>query len=145
MKTLSTPGTVMGYRNELDRFLDRLWDRNVLDLPAIGEWAPVLDLTEKKEAFYVRAEIPGVDPKDVAVSLQEQVLTIRGEKKHEVEDKDEQFYRSERVYGTFTRSIRLPGPVEMPKVKATFKNGVLMILLPKATLANGMQIPVLPT
>lgn len=141
MKTLVAPG-VMGFRKEMDRFLDRLWDRDFVDLPTIGEWAPMLDMTETKEAFMVKAEVPGVDPNDVHVTLQEQVLTIRGEKKQEVEEKGEQFYRSERVYGTFTRALRLPGAVDVAKVKATFKNGVLIVMMPKAMAANGTSIPV---
>jgi len=144
MKVLNPPGAVMGFRKEMDRLFDRLWDRDFPDLPTIGEWVPTLDMTETKEAFLVKAEVPGVDPKDVHVTLQDQVLTIRGDKKQQHEEKDEQFYRNERVYGMFTRALRLPVPVEAKLVKATFTNGVLTVTMPKALAPNGTSIPVTP-
>jgi HSP20 family protein len=90
----------------------------------------------------VKAEIPGMDPKEIQLSLQDQVLTLKGEKKQEKEEKDEHYYRAERSYGTFVRAVRLPTPVDGSKVAATFKNGLLTVTLPKAPTAKGTTIPI---
>lgn len=90
----------------------------------------------------VKAEIPGIEPKEIQVSLQDQVLTIKGEKKQEREEKDEHRYRMERSYGVFARSLQLPVPVDREKVAAKFKNGLLTITLPKMPVARGTTIPI---
>jgi HSP20 family protein len=87
----------------------------------LDEWAPKLDLCEMKDALVVRAEVPTIDPKDINLTIKEGVLTIRGEKKAEKEDKDEKYFCVERTYGTFTRRVLLPVPVDEGKVGATFK------------------------
>jgi HSP20 family protein len=109
---------------------------------ALGEWAPEMDLAETKDALVVKAEVPGIEPKDIQLSLKDQVLTIKGEKKQEKEEKDEHYYRMERSYGSFSRSIRLPSPVDEAKVSATFKNGLLTVTLPKTPAAKGTTIPI---
>jgi HSP20 family protein len=96
-----------------DRFVEPRWD----EFPtALGEWAPSLDLSETKDAFVVKVDIPGMDATDIQVSLQENFLTIKGEKKQEKEEKDERHHRVERSYGAFTRSVRLPVAVDGSKV-----------------------------
>jgi HSP20 family protein len=129
-------------RKEMDRLFDRFWEGDFPQLPALGEWAPALDVSETKDAVLVKAEVPGMESKDIQLSLQEQVLTIKGEKKQEKEEKDEHYYRSERSYGAFARAVRLPTPVDGSKVTATFKNGVLSVTLPKAAAAKGTMIPI---
>ena len=99
-------------------------------------------MAETKDAVVVKAEIPGVDQNDIAVTLQDQVLTIKGEKHREKEDKDEKYHRVERTWGAFTRSLRMPVAVAGDKVTATFKDGTLTIMLPKAAEAKGTMIPV---
>lgn len=128
-------------RKEMDRLFERAWDSD-FDLPTLGEWTPVLDLSEADDAISVRMEIPGIEPKDIHVTLKDQVLTIRGEKKREVERKDERFYRLERNYGSFVRTLTLPTSVREDKVNATFKNGVLTIQLMKVPEQAGTTIPV---
>src|SRR5215467_13772273 len=115
---------------EMDRLLGRLFEPDG-GLEPIGEWAPRIDVSETKEAFVLKAEIPGVDQKDIQVSLQEQVLTVKGEKKKETEEKTEKLHRVERAWGAFARSVMLPTPVDAAKVAATFKDGVLTVTLPK--------------
>jgi HSP20 family protein len=129
-------------RKELERLLDRFWDFEMPELPTMGEWMPKVDLAENKEALVVKAEIPGIEPKEVSLTLQDQVLTIKGEKKEEKEEKGERHYRAERAYGAFARSLRLPVPVDGSKVTATFRNGLLTITLPKAPGARGTMIPI---
>jgi HSP20 family protein len=109
---------------------------------AVGQWSPKIDVTETKEAFVVKAEVPGVEQKDILVSLQEQVLTIKGERQQEKEEKDERYHRVERSYGSFARSMRLPMSVDGEKVTASFKDGLLTVTLPKAPGAKGTMIPV---
>jgi HSP20 family protein len=142
MRTLAPWSGLSTMKKEVDRLFDRFWEGDFPQLPALGEWAPALDVSETKDGITVRAEVPGMDPKDIELSLQEQVLTVKGEKKQEKEEKDEHYYRAERSYGAFARAIRLPAPVDSSKVTATFKNGVLTVALPKAPAAKGTTIPI---
>jgi HSP20 family protein len=103
------------------------------DLPTAFNWDftstfyPRVDISEDENNVYVTAELPGVDKKDVKVTLQDNVLTIEGEKKSEVKDEKKNYYRIERTYGSFCRSFALPAEVDPDKVKAKFENGMLMI------------------
>ncbi|HZS35021.1 MAG TPA: Hsp20/alpha crystallin family protein [Methylomirabilota bacterium] len=141
MRALSPWTGVSTMKKEMDRLFDRFWEGD-FQFPAIGEWAPALDVSETKDAVVVKAEVPGMDAKDIQLSLEDQVLVLKGEKKQEKEDKDEHYYRTERSYGAFTRAIRLPAAVEGSKVTATFKNGLLSVTLPKAAGAKGTAIPI---
>jgi HSP20 family protein len=131
-------------RREMDRLFERFFDSEPGwgALEVGGEWAPKVDLSETKDAYVLRAEIPGVEQKDVQVALQEQLLTIKGEKSKEKEEKDEHYHRMERSYGAFTRAMRLPAAVEASKVTASFKDGVLTVTLPKTPAAKGTTIPI---
>jgi HSP20 family protein len=126
----------------MDRLFDHFFEPGWPKLPELGEWEPTLDLSETKDAVIVKAELPGVEQKDIAVSLQEGMLTIKGEKEAEKEEKDKRYHRVERSYGAFFRSIRLPAAVDASKVAAAFKDGVLTVTLPKAPEAKGTTIPV---
>jgi HSP20 family protein len=103
---------------------------------------PDLDVRENTTSITVEAELPGVDEKDVTVTLANGLLTIKGEKKQEKEEKDEHYYRAERSYGAFVRAVRLPATVDGSKVTASFKNGLLTVTLPKAPAAKGNIIPI---
>ncbi|NIP28100.1 MAG: Hsp20/alpha crystallin family protein [Phycisphaerae bacterium] len=100
------------------------------------EFYPSVDITENEREIKVSAELPGLSEDDIDVSLTHNLLTIRGEKKAERKDEGENYYRLERSYGAFQRSIPLPVEVEADKVEATFKNGVLTITLPKSAEAQ---------
>jgi HSP20 family protein len=132
----------MSLRNEMDRLFDRFWDPEVPEGPALGDWLPTLDVSETQDAVTFKVEVPGIDPKDIQITLQEQVLTIKGEKRREKEEKDERFYRTERAWGAFARSMRLPVAVDPKKVNATFKDGLLTIHIAKALTPNGTNIPI---
>jgi len=121
-----------------DRFLEGRWD----EIPGLGEWTPNMDISETKDSLVAKVEVPGMDPKDIQISLQENLLTIKGEKRQEKEEKDEHYHRVERAYGVFTRSVRLPVAVDASKVTASFKNGLLTVTLPKTPSARGTTIPV---
>jgi HSP20 family protein len=136
------PWTTTGLKREMERLFDRFLEPPWDELRALGDWTPAVDVAEGKEAITVKAEVPGVEPKDIGVSLEGDVLVLRGEKAQQKEEKDEHHHRVERSWGAFTRSLRLPGPVDGSKVTATFKNGVLTITLPKAPGARGTTIPI---
>ena len=129
-------------REEMERVFDRFFEPRWDEFEMAGAWAPKLDFSETKDAFMVKAEIPGVEQKDLSVSLQDQMLTIKGEKHKEKEEKDEKYHRVERSWGGFTRTIALPAGVDTEKLNATFKDGVLMVRLPKTPAAKGTTIPV---
>jgi HSP20 family protein len=136
------PWTGTGLKREMDRLFDRFFDSPWTEMPALGDWTPAIDVTEDKDAITVKAEVPGVEPKDIAVALEGDMLTIKGEKEQKKEEKDERHHRMERSWGAFMRAVRLPSPVDGSKVAATFKNGVITITLPKAAGAKGTAIPI---
>ena len=139
MKALRAPEIgLSNFRREMDRFFDQIVDGD--DLPA-GAWMPDIELSENKEAVTVKAEVPGIEPKDLQVTLENGMLTLRGEKRQVSEQKDERLYRSERRYGSFARGIRLPASVDAANVAATFRNGVVTVVMPKAQEARGRTIP----
>jgi len=99
---------------------------------SFGAWAPPVDIFEKNDRLVIRAEIPGVQKEDMDVRIENGVLTLHGERKQETQVREEDAYRMERVYGTFTRSFTLPKTVDGAKVAATYKDGVLEVTVPKA-------------
>ena len=138
-----TPWTGIGnLKQEMDRMLDRVLEGRWDEFPALGDWAPSMDISETKDSLVAKVEAPGMDQKDIHISLQENLLTIKGEKKQEKEEKDERYHRVERSYGSFTRSVRLPIGVDASKVAATFKNGLLTVTMPKTPAAKGTTIPI---
>jgi HSP20 family protein len=131
----------------LRKEMDSLWDRFFPETPFheryfTHEWLPSIDLTETKDKLVVRAELPGLDAKDVDLTLTEDVLTIRGEKKEEKEEKDEHRFFVERFCGEFERKIKLPTLVKTDKIDATFNKGVLTINLPKSEEARKREIKI---
>ena len=107
-----------------------------------SSWLPAVDVSESKESVKIVAELPGLKPEDVKVTIENDTLTVKGEKKHEAEEKTERLHRYERSYGKFERSFTLPNTVDPEKVVAGFENGVLTITLPKAERAKPREIAV---
>lgn len=107
-----------------------------------GAWSPAVDIFENRDNILVKAEIPGMEKEDLDVSVKDNVLVIKGEKKKESEVKEEGGVRSERYYGYFNRTLALPAYVDAANVKATYKNGVLELVLPKKEEAKSKQIKV---
>ena len=110
--------------------------------PERSEFSPALDVSEDENAYRLNAELPGVDPKDVHVTVESGVLTLRGEKKEESEKKEKNYHRLERRYGSFSRSLRFPVEVDAEKVEARYNNGVLEITVPKAESVKPKRIEV---
>jgi HSP20 family protein len=115
-----------------------IWDRFFLDrwMPSLlgekSDWVPAFDIREDENKYVVHADLPGVDVKDLDVSLSDGILTVNGEKRHEHDDRGESYHRIERSYGSFSRSFRIPEEVNMKRVDASHRDGVLTITLPKA-------------
>lgn len=135
-------------RREVERLFDdfRPFDWRLpskvfgLDAPrmARGEWhvAPAIDVVEKDDAYEITAELPGLDEKNVDIKLSNHTLTIKGEKSETKEDRQKDYYLSERRYGSFQRSFRLPEGVDADKVEASFAKGILTVKLPKTAEAR---------
>ena len=109
---------------------------------ATTSWSPSVDIFETEESIVVKAEVPGVDPKEIELSLENNVLTLKGDRRFEKETKDENYHRIERSYGGFSRSFSIPALVEEAAIKADYKEGVLTIVLPKTEKARPKQIQI---
>ncbi len=129
-------------RREMDRIWNSFFEGGMVRGEDGGEWLPSLDVAETKNEFVVKAEVPGLDPKDIDISLSDGLLTIKGEKKQEKEEKEENYHLVERSYGSFTRSIRLPKEIQSDKINASYKNGVLKVVLPKSEEAKQKEIKI---
>lgn len=128
--------------------INRLFDENIgrvrfpdMEL-AGGSWNPAVDIYETKESIVLKAELPGLDKKDFSIEVKDNLLTLKGERKFEKETKEENYYRMERAYGSFTRSFTLPTSVDKDKVKAKFKDGILEVTIPKTEAAKPKQVNV---
>ena len=128
-------------QDRMNRLFQDFTPRGEQDLTA-GNFVPPVDIYEDEQGISVKAELPGVDPKDVDVRVENNTLTIKGERKFEKEEKEENFHRMERRYGSFVRSFTLPNSVDTDNVKADFENGVLTIHLLKRAEAKPKQIKV---
>jgi HSP20 family protein len=127
--------------NEMDRLFEDFWKGFGPHTFMTGPWrhgdlTPRVDETEDEKAFHVKVELPGMDHEDVDVSLSGGVLIIRGEKKSDDEEKGKDFYRRERSFGSFRRSLPIPVDVDEAKIEAKFEKGVLYIELPKTEEAR---------
>jgi HSP20 family protein len=132
---LASPfGLLRRFTREMDRMFGDFGAKpRIFDQP-LGEfvWAPDLEVIERNGKLLVRADLPGLAKEDVKVSVVDDVLTIQGERKKEIETKKDDFYRTERMYGAFFRSLPLPEGIKTEQVQAIFKDGVLEITMPMA-------------
>jgi HSP20 family protein len=141
-----TPETDI-FRNRLDRMFNQMlqdvWGQQLpTEDVARRAWLPPVDIREKEDALMFAVELPGMTKDDIDITLENNVLTVAGERKFEKETKGEEFHRLERSYGHFTRSFTLPSSVRTDKVDANFENGVLHISLPKQENAKPKKISI---
>ncbi len=129
-------------RKEMDNLWNRLSGETSLTKSFQRGWAPTTDTTETSDAIHIKAELPGMDPDDIDVSISGDTLTIRGEKKQEEEKQEEQYHYRECFYGAFQRSFRLPAEVQTDKIEASFEKGVLKITLPKSEETQKKEIKI---
>src|SRR5215470_20017582 len=142
----SAPDLWQSFCSEMDRLFDRFGFpslRRVFDIEPSWRSAssfsfstPAIDMSEDDKAYKISAELPGINPKDIDVSLSGDTLVLKGEKRQEKEEKDKNYHFSERAYGSFQRAFELPASVDRSKVAADFSKGVLTITLPKTTEAQ---------
>jgi len=130
------------FQTEMEKLRNRFMSGLPFSRTFIEEWSPVMDILETKNKLIVKAELPGLEAKDVNVSVSSDLLTIKGEKEKKEEEKDAHYHCVERRYGSFHRSFRLPASVKDDKVEATFDKGVLKITLPKVEEAQKKEIKV---
>ncbi len=144
----------LAFRRSMDRLMDDFF-RGFHGWPSPMQWfgssewgdgtfVPRVDVKNEDKQIVIEAELPGITEKDVEVSLSDDSITIKGEKKQETEEKEKNYYRLERSYGSFRRTLPLPVTVETDKAEAKFKNGVLRIVLPKTkeAIAQAKKIPI---
>ena len=129
--------------NEMSRFFDdRYRPARYRAENGSLDWLPAVDILEADDHVEIRAEIPGLTEKDVHVSVTDDVLTLKGEKKHESEEKDRKYHRVERSYGRFQRSFTLPANLNPEDIKAKFTNGVLTVSIPKVEEVKPKEIQI---
>ncbi len=126
-----------------DRFLNEFWSNPSSRWEEDSTvWSPQIDVRETKDTYEIMADLPGLNKKDISISLQDNVLTVKGERKFEDKKEDEDRYYYERSHGSFCRSFRLPEKVEDKDIKAEYKDGVLHVWLHKAEEAKPRQIEI---
>ena len=138
VSTWPTLGRLTDLREEIDRLFEVPLSRTSEFLG----WTPAFDVYEEKDNFVVKAEVPGMKKEDINVSLHDGNLIISGERKGEAKNEGTEYYRAERLFGKFQRTVTLPTTVDTGKVKAEYKDGVLTVTLPKAEEAKPKQVDV---
>jgi HSP20 family protein len=138
------PFRMADIQGEVNRLFDSFFGRPTTATAPTGErmWAPAVDICEDKDNLVLTFEIPGIRDKDVNVSITDDLLSVRGDRRFDRDVKDESYHRLERVYGKFERNVQLPMPVQADKVKAVYRDGVLEITLPKAEEVKPKQIKI---
>lgn len=122
--------------------LNRIFGRSLArsessnEMLTVADWAPSVDISETDAEYLIKGEIPGVKKGDVEITIQDGMLTIKGERKQEKEEKSKKFHRIECSYGSFMRSFRMPDDADESKVRAKFEDGVINVTLPKSAKAN---------
>ena len=109
---------------------------------SLSTWTPLVDISEAEDHYEVVAEVPGLAKEDITLSFEDQVLTLKGEKKTKYEDKKLNYHRVERFYGKFERSFRLPQSVKTNEIKAKYENGILTVTIPKSEEAKPREITI---
>ena len=132
--------TTSGLESQVNRIFNELFDRS--QESNLTSWAPAVDIFENEHELVVKADLPDVKPEDLDIRVENNILTIRGERKFEKEEKDKKYHRIERSYGNFLRSFTLPDGADGSKVNAEFKDGVLALTIPKREEAKPKQIKV---
>ncbi len=129
-------------RDEVERVFDTFFGRRGLLAERDLAFVPAIDVEETDNEFIVKAELPGMEKKDIKISLTEDTLTISGERKREKEEKNKTYHRIEMAYGKFSRTIEFPCEVDPQKAKAVYKNGVLTVRIPKSEKSKPREIEI---
>jgi HSP20 family protein len=135
---------LQAFREEMNRTFNRWFGREEQEERPTPRWAPTLDVAESDDAYHIDVEVPGLKPEDIDVTIDQGMLTVKGERRSEEETRERQYHRIERRYGAFRRSITLPSHVDASRVEATYDNGVLRLTVPKTQAAQPKRITVQP-
>ena len=131
-----------GLQDEVNRLFSGTFSRSTQDEVLRGAWSPSVDIFENKDQIVLEAELPGMKPEDVNISIENNILTLQGERRFEKKDESDNFHRVERSYGSFTRSFTLPSTVSSENANAEFENGVLRLTLAKREEAKPRRIEI---
>ena len=131
-----------GIRNEMSRMFGWPVRRGESESLFESRWSPAVDIIQEGDRYLVKADLPGMKKDEIEITLNGDTLTISGEKKNAKETKDDSYYRSERYYGKFSRSLVLPSTVDANKIEAAYKDGVLSVTLPRSEEARPRQIKI---
>lgn len=143
-KIIQRPGVLGHLQEDINRLFEPFgWvtDKELSDV-FISDWSPRIDIKDESNQYVIRADIPGVDPKDVDIHMEHNILTIKGQKESKKEETSKDYVRVERSKGSFLRRFSLPESVDAEKIEAKSKHGVLEILLPKIERAKSRKISV---
>lgn len=143
-RQITSPKDLFNLRTELDKFFEDFFDNWWKEGRELAEtqWRPSVDISETDEKIVVNAELPGIDQENVKVTLRDNVLTIKGEKKQEEKEEGKNYHRVERVYGNFERSFSLPSEVDADEIEANYKDGILNVTLPKVEKEKPKEIAI---
>ncbi|MBN1283724.1 MAG: Hsp20/alpha crystallin family protein [Proteobacteria bacterium] len=142
MQLWSPLGDLWDLQDEINRVFRGFGPRGSREKGEISAWAPAVDICEDKEAVRLTAELPGMRKEDVKINVEDGVLTIKGERRFSEETKKENYYRIERSYGAFSRSFTLPPTVESDRIKASMRDGVLEMQIPKKEEAKPKEVKI---
>jgi len=134
-------GDLTRMQDDMNRFFDEFFGEHRRS-PSGNAWLPAVDVSETDNEFVVRAELPGMSHEDIDINVQDNILTLKGEKQQEKNEEGENFHRLERSYGSFSRSFTLPTGVNPEDIKANFKDGILEVSMPKAEEAKPKKIAI---
>ena len=137
-------GNLQSFQHEMNRMFNEFFGGGNGEAAGtgMGSWTPAVDIHETDDGFVIKAELPGISKDDVSIDVHQNTLTLRGQRKHEAEVKNERYHRVERAYGSFERSFVLPTVVDQDKAQATYKDGVLELHLPKSEAAKPKRIAI---
>ena len=134
--------TITSLQEQMNRLFEDSFLRGRSEQSSLATWAPAVDIYETEQELVAKADLPGLEEKDLDVRVENNTLTIRGERKVENKVSDENFLRVERAYGSFTRSFSLPNTVDTEHIKAEYRNGVLSVHMPKREESKPKQVKV---
>jgi HSP20 family protein len=137
-------GNLASFQDEMNRMFEQVFRGGTGEEAGWGvrPWAPPVDIYETDDALVLKAELPGISKDDVSVEIHQNTLSLRGQRKHEAEVKEDRYHRVERAYGTFQRSFVLPTMVDQKHVQATYKDGILELRLPKSEAAKPKRVAI---
>jgi len=142
MTRYSPTNTLRDLQREVDDIFDRFFDRGSREQSTSAVWSPRTDLIETDTSYRIRLDLPGMTKEDININLQNNTLTVRGERQSERTNEDDEHVRVERTFGTFHRTFRLPDAVDAENIEAAYEDGVLTINVPKTEESTRRQIEI---